>query len=112
MHWSAGPVCTYAYAVNAASAARIVARADVGVEAFDIWLHLRCKTGALRCLTANPELFHHHEMGGARDSLINGRSADVSDSDLVERTENIWHSARCNSRRRARTLVECMGNVE
>jgi hypothetical protein len=82
-------------------------RDDDGSESFDIWLHIRCKWKELRCITINPELFHHHEAAGEKDSLINGKTTD--ERIKSDKTNNIWHSARCNSVARAKFLVTCTG---
>ena len=105
VHTSTGPVCTYAYALTKASATKILEQNDHGSTNFDIWLHLRCKSGQFRCITVNPELFHHHEMAGNKDSLINGRTTKVIESEM---TDNIWHSARCNSASKSNDVVTCM----
>ncbi|KAF2813133.1 uncharacterized protein BDZ99DRAFT_517419 [Mytilinidion resinicola] len=109
IHFSAGPICTYAYAITAEGAKKILTRDDHGSEGFDIWLHIRCKGQELRCVSVNPELFHHHEIAGEKDSLINGPSEDNKDVVEQEMTDNIWHSARCNSASRSMKLVTCMG---
>jgi len=107
IHHSAGPICTYAYALRDISAKRILERDDHGIEPFDVWLHLRCKSGEFLCITINPELFHHHEVAGDKDSLINGET----DVEVIqnEMTDNIWHSARCNSVSNNNAVVTCMG---
>ena len=107
IHYSTGPICTYAYALTDISAKKILERDSHGVDPFDIWLHNRCKGREFRCITVNPELFHHHEIAGSKDSLINGKSGiEVIKS---ERTDNIWHSARCNSVSTTNAMVKCMG---
>lgn len=109
IHWSAGPVCTYAYAVTGQTAKKLLGRQeDHGRQAFDIWLHILCKGGKLRCVTVNPELFHHHEAAGVKDTLNSGAHPEEG---LNERefTDNIWHSARCNSLSSGDSIVTCMG---
>ncbi|KAF2761321.1 hypothetical protein EJ05DRAFT_259666 [Pseudovirgaria hyperparasitica] len=110
IHKSVGPICSFAYALTGDAATKILAEKDQGTESFDIWLHIMCKGERLRCLSVNPELFHHHEAAGHRDSLINGES----DEEVVEKavTQNIWHSARCNTDQREEPLIECMGEDE
>lgn len=105
VHRSIGPICSYAYAVTHASAKKLLDRDDHGSTAFDIWMHLRCKDMELQCFTVNPELFHHHQLAGAKDGLIIGPETEVF---AAERTENIWHSARCNSASKSKTVVTCM----
>jgi hypothetical protein len=109
IHWSAGPICTYAYAITGAAAKKLLAYDNHGSEGFDIWLHILCKGQKLRCVSVNPELFHHHEVAGKKDSLINGLSTDSKNVLEKEMTDNIWHSARCNSVSRSKELITCMG---
>lgn len=108
IHWSAGPICTYAYAVTGQAARKLVGRDDHGVESFDVWLHILCKGRQIRCVTVNPELFHHHEGAGPKVSLAAG---SILEEGFYEKeyTENIWHSARCNSAVPGDELVTCMG---
>ena len=107
IYHSTGPICTYTYALTKASAEKILEQYDHGSMNFDIWLHSRCKTRELRCFTVNPELFfHHHEVAGPKDSLINGPTSKVIEEEI---TDNIWHSARCNRVVRTEAMVTCMG---
>lgn len=76
VHKSVWPLCTFAYAVtrNGAQVLREQAappKATVG--AFDIAIMHGCQHGLLRCVSVNPELFHHVE----GDSLI-GKSQEKS----------------------------------
>ena len=107
IHRSTGPICTYAYAVTDEGARKILERDDHGTENYDVWLHIRCKSGEFRCITVNPELFHHHQLAGAKSSLISEGGADEAVE--KERTANIWHSARCNSASGSDAVVTCMG---
>lgn len=104
--WSTKPMCTFAYAITAQAAKRLLERNDHGSTDFDVWLHILCK-GFLKCVGVNPELFHHHEKAGAKESLINGENS----KETLDRamTKNIWHSARCNSLTEGEELVTCMG---
>ncbi|KAF2874583.1 hypothetical protein BDV95DRAFT_336247 [Massariosphaeria phaeospora] len=107
IHWSAGPICTYAYAITGHAARNILERDDHGTQAYDIWLHIMCKGRELRCVTVNPELFHHHEAAGVKETLNSGLAS--GESNEKEFTDNIWHSARCNSASDGDQLVTCMG---
>ena len=63
LHASYAPLCTFGYAVTRAGAARIVT--DIAPIsrpesiAFDAMLMHGCAARGLRCLTLNPEIFHH-----------------------------------------------------
>ena len=106
VHKSSGPICTYAYALTHIGVEKILNHNDHGSNKFDIWLHLRCKSNKFRCITVNPELFHHHEVAGGKDSLINGQTDQVVQGEM---TDNIWHSARCNSASKAQEVITYMG---
>lgn len=101
---AAGPICTFAYAVTAASVARMLSMEHGNEQAFDLWLHSRCRSRELRCFTVNPEMFHHHVAGGLAASLVN--EGLVSDG-ARNYTENILYSARCNVERGDDELVSC-----
>jgi hypothetical protein len=108
VHKSVSPVCTFAYAVTSESAARIIELTKNGGEgSISSMLRRLCQEQALRCITVNPELFHHHKSAGHFSSEIgivqNWRNAEQP----VERdfTPNIRYSARCNSK--TAHLVEC-----
>lgn len=106
--YSAAP-CLYAYAVTDVGANKILAREDMGGYPVDLWIRTRCNEGYLKCITVNPELFHHHRKEGKKDSVVDGSFTDVIESN---RTENILHSARCNWNRKDDDLVSCMGKDE
>lgn len=66
VHRSVWPLCTFAYAVNRRSAARILAEFDreeegKGTPAYDVRLLEACRDLGWLCYTVNPELFHHHD---------------------------------------------------
>ncbi|KAF2088096.1 glycosyltransferase family 25 protein [Saccharata proteae CBS 121410] len=88
-----GPICTFAYAVTAASAQKILAMEHGTEQAFDLFMHTRCKDGRLDCISVNPEVFHHHRAVGLPESLVN---AGDRFEGTANSTENIMHSARCN----------------
>jgi hypothetical protein len=107
-HISYWPLCTYAYAVTQEAALKIYRHAVGGEEdIITVVLRNMCHSGTLRCVTVNPELFHHHKQKGQEGSQIAkaegwrklGKIQDVS------YTPNIRYSARCNSRARSTTSV-------
>jgi crotonobetainyl-CoA:carnitine CoA-transferase CaiB-like acyl-CoA transferase len=64
VHRSTNVLCTFAYAVTKASAARILRELaheeeNHGTEAYDVRIRDACKTSSWNCWSANPELFHH-----------------------------------------------------
>ncbi|KAK7511507.1 hypothetical protein IWZ03DRAFT_417923 [Phyllosticta citriasiana] len=105
VYQSGSPVCSFAYAVTKESAEKILRLATGNSVAFDVWLHFACERGQLKCFAVNPELFHQHEMAGAHDSLING--LDSGNPIEFEKTNNVWHSARCNVGSNATVPISC-----
>ncbi len=86
VHRSRFPLCTFAYAVTRASAHRLLTELAVaestreGAHAYDITILRGCISDGLRCLSVNPELFHH--MPG--HSLIAGLENTESDLPPVD----------------------------
>lgn len=103
---AAGPICTFAYAVTAASVARMLGMRHGHEQAFDLWMHTRCRNRELRCFSVNPEMFHHHVAAGLPSSLVN-EDMPVTDAGGKNYTENIMYSARCNWNRPDDHLVSC-----
>ena len=106
---SRSPVCTYAYAVTAEAALRIYQLA-AGRRERIITIDLRnwCRNGTLRCVTVNPELFHHHKQAGEPSSeiaVVEGWKERASRAP-VGYTANIKYSARCNSGSKAITACQ------
>ncbi|KAI0452494.1 hypothetical protein F5B21DRAFT_483204 [Xylaria acuta] len=108
VHMTATPMCTYAYALTGDAARTLYLYsknwAFKGVITKDLahW----CQAGFLKCVTINPELFHHHKKAGMLTSeiaIVEGWPTNVWNVDF---TANIKHSARCNSR--SPKLVSCI----
>ncbi|KAI1772261.1 hypothetical protein F4818DRAFT_454124 [Hypoxylon cercidicola] len=108
IHMSDGPVCTYAYAVTRHTAMKIYEYTKDGTNNiittdFRHW----CQAGFLRCVSVNPELFHHHKSAGQVSSEIAvAESWDtLAAPATVDYTANIRYSTRCNSA--STVLVSC-----
>ncbi|KAB2574511.1 hypothetical protein BFW01_g4157 [Lasiodiplodia theobromae] len=101
---AAGPICTFAYAVTGTSVQRMLAMEHGNEQAFDLWLHTRCRNRELRCFTVNPEMFHHHIAAGLPSSLVNEGQVGSGGKNY---TENIMYSARCNWNKSDDNLVSC-----
>ncbi|MCJ1292566.1 hypothetical protein MMC34_004117 [Xylographa carneopallida] len=138
VHYAGGPMCTFAYAVTLHGAKKLKRWASTTGEAFDVKMHRGCVDGALRCLTATPELMHHQRMLGAQSlssegvgggesepaygehgggGARSGRVDELAGSGVTLRghrvfTHNIMHSARCNWDRGDDELVQCLPNEE
>lgn len=108
VHHTYAPICTYAYAVTYNGASVIYQLALGGKEhTITAGLYEYCMKGYLRCVSVNPELFHHHKKAGVSTSeiaVVEGWKSFAEPGDVTY-TANIRHSARCNSR--SQTLVTC-----
>ncbi|KAF2105944.1 hypothetical protein BDV96DRAFT_508597, partial [Lophiotrema nucula] len=96
-HWSVAPICTYAYGITSLGASRILGLINHGVNAqiseqYQSW----CQHGNLRCITVNPELFHHHMHIGSPISQIDTVDGWMEISNHSG-TVNIGNSARCHA---------------
>jgi hypothetical protein len=108
VHYSIAPLCTFAYAVTQAAALKMYALSRGGQDRI-ITMNMRkwCTQGTLRCVTVNPELFHHHKKAGevaSQIAIVEGWDGRAAPAELTY-TANIRYSARCNSNSTA--LVTC-----
>jgi GR25 family glycosyltransferase involved in LPS biosynthesis len=102
VHFSVGPICTWAYAVSANGAHKLLAEALEGRDdAYDLMLMNKCKSEKLRCITVNMELFDQYiPAEGEQSEVRAGNSgADLEAESLSSRsmghTDNVLESARC-----------------
>lgn len=110
VHYSVAPLCTFAYAVTHAAALKMYALSRGGHDKI-ITMSLRkwCTHGQLRCITVNPEVFHHHQKAGevaSQIAVVEGWHKKAAAPALTY-TPNIRYSARCNINSTA--LVTCQG---
>jgi hypothetical protein len=68
IHQSIFPLCTFGFAVTRNAARRLLTEiapkeAEGGTMAYDVRVLEGCRDLGLRCWSANPELFHHMNMG-------------------------------------------------
>lgn len=108
VHESVSPLCTFAYAITRAAAERVlneiavsepVRDLDRPCKAYDVRLLEGCRDEGLRCITVNPELFHH--------SAATSEIAQVSDDTNPQITEQNQepidspsNNIRCSARSR------------
>ncbi|KAE8342740.1 hypothetical protein BDV24DRAFT_150316 [Aspergillus arachidicola] len=100
VHKSVAPICTYAYALTMPAASKLYELSRQGIDRI-ITDYLRewCQSGTLRCLTVNPEVFHHHKQAGEVSSdiaVVEGWD-DLAAKAKSDYTANIRFSARCSS---------------
>jgi hypothetical protein len=102
VHFSTGPICTWAYGVSAEGARKLLAEASKGQGgAYDLMLMSKCKEEKLRCITVNIQLFdaYHPAEGGQSEVRAGDSSMDLQDdfgaSPAMGHTDNVLESARC-----------------
>jgi hypothetical protein len=100
------PICTFAYAVTAASAQKILQVLGSGKdEAYDVGLQHQCTTGHLRCFTIVPQVMQQYEPAEGTGYITNineesgfGKSAsDEAIETVMGTTSNVVQSARCKA---------------
>lgn len=109
VHQSVQPLCSFAYAVTKRAATRLHYELAVRepsrdgghpCKAYDVRLLEACRDEGMKCITVNPELFHHSHTHSeiAQVTEIGGQSNfnSVSDSMITTPTVNIRCSARSN----------------
>ncbi|KAL1311419.1 hypothetical protein AAFC00_001581 [Neodothiora populina] len=102
VHYSRNPVCTFAYAVTARGARRLLAHAAKGKGgAFDLMLMHACQDKILKCVSVNPEVFDPYNPAEGSSSEVragdDGSVFNVEVGKAKGQTNNILHSARCNA---------------
>ena len=99
IHKTGAPICTFAYAVSARGAQKILA--GLGLKgtslSFDNTLAYLCRDGGLniKCFSVQPMLFYHHRSAGSlnKDSDNIGATDGTRDKGF---TDNIVWSTRLN----------------
>lgn len=88
VHKSVSPLCTFAYAITRVAAKRVLNEIAVSeptrgserpCKAYDVRLLEGCRDEGLKCITVNPELFHH--------SPTSSEIAQISDHEHSTRVE-------------------------
>jgi len=100
VHFSREPLCTFAYAVTAEGAKKVLRLAMQGKGgAFDLMLLQACRDKVFECITVNPEVFDpYHPAEGATSEVFAADHNTTIDHDVggaMGWTDNIKNSARC-----------------
>ncbi|KAK1808076.1 hypothetical protein LTR12_017566 [Friedmanniomyces endolithicus] len=100
VHYSENAACSFAYAVSAKGAEKLLHLASFGHGgAFDLMLMGACRAKELRCVSVNPEVFNpYHAADGELSKVQVGDCGDILDvhvGDGMGYTDNIRQSARC-----------------
>lgn len=117
VHESVSPLCTFAYAITRIAAERVLTEFTISepardpehpCKAYDVRLLEGCRDEGLRCITVNPELFHHSSMVSEIARVSNGDTLMVEESsqEFVEApTNNIRCSARSSKWKEIRESI-------
>lgn len=107
VHKSVSPLCSFAYAVTRPAAMRLYNELAVRepsrgqgnpCKAYDVRLLEACRDEGMKCITVNPELFHHShtqsEIAQATENNEQGSSDASAEGAVTAPTVNIRCSAR------------------
>ena len=117
VHESVSPLCSFAYSVTRHAAQRIVNElahrepirsAEHPCKAFDVRLLESCRDHGLRCITVNPELFHHSGVNSEISLVSQGVIKEESTTETAIQTPNIRCSARS---RKWQQLEDSLGDA-
>ena len=103
-------VCSFAYAVGARGAKKLLGTMEGGGTAFDVELNNACKDTAT-CVGIIPELMHQAEFKGRMgliDSVNKPSDGRVKSEEGELTTFNIPYSARCNADRSDTERIQCL----
>ena len=108
VHTSVQPLCTFSYAITRKAAERVLNElavrepsrgAESPCKAYDVRLLEGCRDEGMRCISVNPELFHHSNMGSeiakvSDNNFVDSAEAPSQEQIVVSPTTNIRCSAR------------------
>lgn len=110
VHASVQPLCTFAYAITRKAAERVLNELavrepsrgpDHPCKAYDVRLLEGCRDEGMRCISVNPELFHHSGLGSEIALVSEGKSVEEGDTSSQERlVESSTTNIRCSARSR------------
>lgn len=110
VHASVQPLCTFAYAITRKAAEKVVNELAVrepsrGPEspckAYDVRLLEGCRDEGMRCISVNPELFHHSDLGSEIALASDERPVEDGETAHPGRpVESPTTNIRCSARSR------------
>jgi len=110
VHVSVQPLCTFAYAITRKAAEKVLNELTVrepnrGPEspcrAYDVRLLEGCRDEGMRCISVNPELFHHSDLGSEVALASNNRPVEDGETSSQRRlVESPTTNIRCSARSR------------
>lgn len=107
VHNSVQPLCTFAYAITRPAAERVLnelaAREPLRnlgnpCKAYDVRLLESCRDEGLKCITVNPELFHHSDLGSEIAQVTDNLGSTQPISVQEDMTELPTTNIRCSAR--------------
>jgi len=116
VHASVQPLCTFAYAITRKAAEKVVNELAVrepsrdpesACKAYDVRLLEGCRDEGLRCISVNPELFHHSDLGSEIALLSDSRSDEDGDISSRKRlVDSPTTNIRCSARSRKWKVIQ------
>ncbi|KAJ9655716.1 hypothetical protein H2198_005513 [Neophaeococcomyces mojaviensis] len=109
VHQSVRPLCTFAYAITRSAAERVLneltireptRHRDHPCGAYDVRLLEGCRDEGLRCISVNPELFHHSNIGSEIAQMTEDRRTDGGESEQEGAGDSPTTNIRCSARSR------------
>lgn len=106
VHESVNPLCTFAYAITRSAATRILREIAVSepirdkehpCRAYDVRLLEGCRDEGLKCVSVNPELFHHSPTTSEIARISNSRGSILTEN-AQEATDAPTNNIRCSAR--------------
>jgi len=110
VHASVQPLCTFAYAITRKAAEKVLNELTVRepsrdsespCKAYDVRLLEGCRDEGMRCISVNPELFHHSGLGSEIAQVSDERPIENQETSSHERlVESPTTNIRCSARSR------------
>ena len=107
VHQSVRPLCTFAYGITRRAAERVYNDLTVRepqrdtehpCKAYDVRLLEGCRDEGLKCISVNPELFHHSDLGSEIAQVTEQRASENVESSQEALTESVTTNIRCSAR--------------
>lgn len=115
VHESVRPLCTFAYGITRTAATRILNElaireplrdAEHPCIAYDVRLLESCRDEGLRCISVNPELFHHSDVGSEIAKATEDISIETEGTAHRRPVESPTTNIRCSARSKKWKVIQ------